>query len=52
MEELGCKHLISWKWGYIEDILLPFAKNLELFGGLELHNELLEGVNLIIENCH
>jgi hypothetical protein len=41
MEELGCKHLISWKWGYRRDVLLPLAENLVPFGGLELHNELL-----------
>jgi len=48
MEELGCKHPISWKWGCRRDVLLPFVENLVLFGGLELYNELLEGANPII----
>jgi len=51
MEELGCKHLISWKEGCRGDVPLPFAKNHMSFGGLELHGEFLEDVNLILANC-
>jgi hypothetical protein len=32
------------------DVLLPFAKNLVSFRGLELHKELLKGVNPTIQN--
>jgi hypothetical protein len=43
MEQMGCKRLILWKWGCREDIPLPFVKkNLMLFRGLKLLNELLE----------
>jgi hypothetical protein len=31
--------------------LFHLQKQYVPFGGLELHNELLEGVNLIITNC-
>ena len=39
IEELGCKHFISWKRGCREDVPLLFTKNCMLFGGLKLHNE-------------
>ena len=51
MEELGCKHPISWKWGCRGDVALSFAKNHMSFEGLELQNELLKCANLIIVNC-
>jgi len=51
VEELGCICLISWAWGYRGDVFLPFANNLVLFGGLELHNELLKSANPIIIFC-
>jgi hypothetical protein len=50
MEELGCKHLISWKWVCKGGVVFPFVKNLMPFRGLELHSKLLEDVNLIIQN--
>jgi len=40
MEELGCKHSISWKYGYGGDVPLLFAKNRMSFGSLELYNKL------------
>jgi hypothetical protein len=52
MKELGCKRLISWKRGCKGDVPLPFAKKERMsFGGLEHHNKLLEGANLIIVSC-
>jgi hypothetical protein len=51
MEELGYKHLISWIWGCKRDVIPLFAKNIMSFEGLELHDELLEGVIPIIQNC-
>jgi hypothetical protein len=51
MKKLGyCKHLISSKYGLRGDVPLPPVKHLMPFGGLELHNELLKGANLIIVN--
>jgi hypothetical protein len=52
MEKLACKYQISWKWVCERDFFFPFAKNFMLFGGLELHSELLKDANPIIQNCH
>ena len=53
MEELGCECLISWKWGYRGDVILPFSKHPMPFGGpfrgLKLYNELLKDVKPIIQ---
>jgi len=51
MEEVGCKRPISWKWSVEGMFFFHFQKSLVPFGCLELHNELIECANPIIQNC-